>query len=76
MVRMIEGLFYPLCKERAKELKLCSVKKRKFRADTINMILCNVYKYLIGRGEEEIEKGEPCFPQWWPLKVSEEMVTN
>lgn len=59
MVRMIEGLFCPLCKERAKELELCSLKKRRFRADTVNMILCNVGKYLIGRGEEKIGKGEP-----------------
>lgn len=41
--RMTVGLLYPLCKERAKELELCSLKKGRFRVETVNMILCNVY---------------------------------
>lgn len=52
--RMTVGLLYPLCKERAKELELCSLKKGRFRVETGNMIIIPVYNTVINTCLEEV----------------------
>lgn len=64
---MMKGPEHLSCKERLRELGLCSLEKRRLRGDRTN-----VCKYLMG----EIGKTEPGSFQWYPVGGQKAMGTN